>query len=111
MNAKDFVNLYQSDSLTRLVSTSLEKPHTRLHLKGLVGSMDTVIGAATFQINQQENKPANFIFIVHDREEAFFVQNDLQNLLYPRDIYLFPASYKRPYQFEEVEKCQYFAES
>ena len=67
--------------------------------------MDSVLGAATFNLIKQSKNPNNFIFIVHDREEAFFVQNDLQNLLYPMDIYLFPASYKRPYQFEEVENA------
>lgn len=105
MNAKDLVNLYQSDSLTQLIAQYIDGPTSRLHLKGLVGSMDAVLGGALFNLNRQAKKPANFIFILHDKEEAFYFQNDLQNLLHPQEVYLFPASYKRPYQFEEVENA------
>lgn len=73
---------------------------TRVRLKGLVGSLDAVIAAATFQINKQTN-----IFVLHDKEEAAYFHNDLQNLMGEKEVLLFPTSYKRPYQFDETENA------
>ncbi len=39
-----------------------------------------------------------------DRDEAAYFYNDLQHLL-EREILLFPMSYKKPYQYEEVENA------
>jgi len=66
----------------------------------LVGSLDAVIAAATYQINKQTN-----IFILHDKEEAAYFHNDLQNLMGDKEVLLFPTSYKRPYQFDETENA------
>src|SRR5688572_30260840 len=41
---------------------------------------------------------------MHDKEEAGYFQNDLQNLL-SREILLFPMSYKKPYEFDEIENA------
>ena len=73
---------------------------TRLRLKGLVGSLDAVVAAATYQINKQTN-----IFVLHDKEEAAYFHNDLQNLMGEKEVLLFPTSYKRPYQFDETENA------
>lgn len=73
---------------------------TRVRLKGLVGSLDAVVAAATFQINKQTN-----IFVLHDKEEAAYFHNDLQNLMGEKEVLLFPTSYKRPYQFDETENA------
>ena len=43
--------------------------------------------------------------ILHDREEASFFLNDIQNLLGEKEIFLFPMSYKRPYEYDEVENA------
>lgn len=73
---------------------------TRVRLKGLVGSLDAVVASATFQINKQTN-----IFVLHDKEEAAYFHNDLQNLMGEKEVLLFPTSYKRPYQFDETENA------
>ena len=44
------------------------------------------------------------LLVMQDREEANYMQNDLQSLL-EREILIFPMSYKRPYEFEEVENA------
>src|SRR5688572_25256241 len=41
---------------------------------------------------------------MHDKEEAGYFQNDLQNLL-SHEILLFPMSYKRPYEYDEIENA------
>jgi len=45
------------------------------------------------------------ILVMHDKEEAAYFQNDLQNLLGEKEVLLFPTSYKRPYQFDETENA------
>src|SRR5690606_30672170 len=48
--------------------------------------------------------PRDYLVILQDREEAAYFLNDLQNLL-EREILLFPMSYKRPYEFSDVENA------
>ncbi len=71
-----------------------------LHLKGLVGSLDAVIATATYLLNKQ-----TCLFVMHDKEEAAYFHNDLQNLIGDKEVLLFPTSYKRPYQFDETENA------
>lgn len=70
-----------------------------LRIKGLTGSLDAIFVAASFSIH-----PRDYLVILQDKEEAAYFQNDLQNLL-AREILLFPMSYKRPYEFEEIENA------
>lgn len=71
-----------------------------IHLKGLHGSLDAVVLAA-----MHKSVRANHVLIAHDKEEASFLMNDLQNLLQEKEIFLFPMSYKRPYEYDEVENA------
>lgn len=70
-----------------------------IRVKGLSGSLDSILVAATFKLH-----PHDYIVVLQDREEAGYFQNDLQNLL-GREILLFPMSYKRPYEFDDVENA------
>ncbi|MES2731559.1 MAG: transcription-repair coupling factor [Bacteroidota bacterium] len=101
MKVKEFLKLYQEDSLIQTIAGQIRQasPH-RVQLKGLIGSLDAVISAAIYEIH-----PQSCLFILHDKEEAAYFQNDLQNLLSDQDVMLFPASYKKPYQFEETENA------
>lgn len=105
MDVKDLINLYQTDRLSHLVEDSLGKNQAVVHLKGLIGSLDAVIAAAAFRISQEKKRAGHHIFILHDQEEASYFQNDLQSLLPEEKILLFPASYKRAYEFQEVENA------
>src|SRR5690606_2377074 len=49
-------------------------------------------------------QPEDYIVILQDREEAAYFQNDLQNLL-EREVLIFPMSYKRPYEYHEIENA------
>lgn len=70
-----------------------------IRLKGLAGSFDAVITASSFKLH-----PHDYFIVLQDKEEAAYFQNDLQNLL-GREILLFPMSYKRPYEFLEIENA------
>ena len=101
MKITDFLKLYKNNSLVLGVADAIKPNHTfRLKLKGLVGSLDAIIAASVYGLNHQ-----NHLFIMHDKEEAAYFFNDLQNLLIGKEILFFPTSYKRPYQFDETENA------
>ena len=71
-----------------------------VQLKGLAGSLDAVVIASLCQLNHQ-----NHLIILHDKEEAAYFHNDLQNLMPGKEVLFFPTSYKRAYEFEETENA------
>ncbi len=101
MKITDFLKLYKNNSLVLGVADTIKPNHNlRLKLRGLVGSLDAVIAASVYGLNHQ-----NHLFILHDKEEAAYFYNDLQNLLQGKEVLFFPTSYKRPYQFDETENA------
>ena len=101
MKVTEFLKIYREDPIVQTIAEQL-KPNKEkyIRLKGLVGSLDAVLSAAIFQLNKQ-----TMIMVMHDKEEAAYFQNDLQNLLGEKEVLLFPSSYKRPYQFDETENA------
>lgn len=99
LSTQDFLQLYSSDSLVQLIVNQISSQQPRVQVKGLAGSLDAVLAAAVYQ-----NLPRLNLFITNDREEAAYLQNDLQNLL-NREILYYPTSYKRPYHYEEIENA------
>lgn len=101
MKVKDFIKIYQDDSLIQaIVARIKDGKNLRIHLKNLTGSLDSVIAASVIDDLSQHQ-----LFVMHDREEANYFLNDLQNLISDKDILLFPTSYKKPYKFEETENA------
>jgi len=100
VRANDFLTIYRADGLVKTVAAGIKTPGQKnIRIKGLSGSLDAVMLSAVFKLH-----PQDFIVILQDREEAAYFQNDLQNLL-EREILLFPMSYKRPYEYDEVENA------
>ncbi|MDO1445118.1 transcription-repair coupling factor [Rhodocytophaga aerolata] len=104
MKINDFIKLYQDDSFLKTIAgktTSLANGQpAQVQVKGLIGSLDAVLGAVLYH-----NQPKPHLYILHDREEAAYFQNDLQNLMGDKEVLFFPTSYKRAYQFEETENA------
>lgn len=101
MNSKDLLSIYKSEShVIGLADTIKPNEDKSVRIKGLSGSLDAVTAAALYQINHQ-----NHIFVLHEKEEAAYFHNDLQNLLGDKEVLLFPSSYKRPYEYEETENA------
>lgn len=101
MKVNDFIKLYSEDGLIRAIADNIRPVEkVDLQLKGLIGSLDAIVAAAVYSINQQTH-----LFIMHDKEEAAYFHSDLQSLLPDKDILLFPTSYKRPYLFDETENA------
>lgn len=92
--------MYRADGLVKTVAAGVGASKRRnIHIKGLSGSLDAVILASCFKLH-----PADYLVVLQDREDAGYFQNDLQNLL-EREVLLFPMSYKRPYEFDDVENA------
>lgn len=100
MRASDFLSIYRADGFVKTVAAGIKAPSSaNIRVKGFSGSLDAVVVAAAFKLH-----PQDYLIIMQDREEAAYFLNDLQNLL-EREVLLFPMSYKRPYEFHEVENA------
>ena len=101
MKVKDFLKLYREDPIIQTIAAQIRPNEKKqIRLKGLVGSQDAVVAAAIYQLTKQTQ-----IFVLHDKEEAAYFHNDLQNLVGEKEVLLFPTSYKKPYQFDETENA------
>lgn len=93
--------MYRADSLVQTLAEGIRTSGSHpIHLKGVHGSLDAVLVAAVCK-----SLRTNHIVILHDREEASYFLNDLQNLLDKTEILFFPMSYKRPYEYIEIENA------
>ena len=101
LRANDFLKVYQEDSLVCNLAEGIRtfKPEA-IHVKGLHGSLDAVLFAATFKASKSSH-----VIVLQDREEASYFLNDLQSLLGEKDVLFFPMSYKRPYEYDETENA------
>lgn len=99
MKRKDLLSIYKKDSLVATIAEALKKETAHIQLRGLKGSIDSAVAASIYDL-----QPVNHLFILQDREEAAYFQNDLQNIL-DKEVLFFPSSYKKAYQFEEIENA------
>lgn len=100
MRANDFLSIYRADGFIKTVAAGVKaSAPANIRIRGLSGSLDAIVLAAAFKIH-----PQDYVVVLQDREEASYFLNDLQNLL-DREIFLFPMSYKRPYEFIETENA------
>jgi len=96
-----FLDIFKKDSFfSTTLQEVLDQNNRTLKLKGLKGSLDAVFAAIAYL-----EEKGNHLFILHDKEEASYFHNDLQNLLPDIEIFFFPTSYKKPYQLTEVENA------
>ena len=102
------IEQYKNSKLLSGLTPLLGKEQCRIHIKGIVGSLTAVAGAA-LAASMPEN---NFLFIALSKENAYYLQNDLETLLGEtgmemdkKRVLLFPTTYRRAYQYEETENA------
>ena len=101
MRAIDFISIYRADGLVQTLAEGIRTVKaSALRIKGLTGSLDSVLFASVYKSTR-----ATHVIILHDKEEAAYVFNDLQNLLGSKEVLFFPMSYKRPYEYDETENA------
>jgi transcription-repair coupling factor (superfamily II helicase) len=101
LDRQSFLSLYQTDPIFQTLSHQLSSKDTfKIQLKGLSGSLDMVLFSSFFK-----QKGGSHLIIAQDKEEAAYLNSDLQNLLGIEDHLIFPGSFKRPYQYDEVDNA------
>lgn len=101
MKVKDFLSRFAEHPQVVYLEGQLAAPDLRkVHLKGLKGSLDTILLAALYS-----RKPKTTLLVAHDEEEAAYLVNDLQQLLGEGKVLYFPATFKSAYQFESVDNA------
>ena len=97
INTQDFLSHYLKSPNVLTVIEHLQKTQN-LALKGISGSFEAILAASLLKQTDRIH-----LFIMHDLEEANYFINDLSNFCEVEDI--FPSSYKKPYQYEEVDSA------
>ena len=99
MDLKTVLQGYRDHAHVRNLADLISKRAIkRVHLDGLVASSDAMVLAALCL-----ELPQAAIFILGDREEAAYFQNNLENLLGQQKALLYPSSYKKSYQLEKPD--------
>lgn len=92
--------IFEHAAKTRQLQQYIEKPGTKIHAKGFIGS------ALSFEIQSLFKKSErHFLLIFNDKEEAAYYLNDLENLVSKDNVLFYPGSYRRPYQLEETDNA------
>lgn len=101
VKAHEFLFIYRADSLVQTLAEGIRtSAHANIRIKGLHGSLDAVVFAAVYK-----SVRASHLIIAEDKEEASYLLNDLQHLLGEKEVLFFPMSYKRPYEYDEIENA------
>ncbi len=101
VNIEDLLHTYLDEPQLLAFGKQLkEVPRGKFQIKGTAGSQAALLVAALWRKWQRP-----ILLILNDKEEALYFQNDLSTLLPKKEMFLFPASYKRPYQIEEVDNA------
>ena len=72
----------------------------KLHLKGLVGSADSLVAASVFLSGSKPH-----LFILNDKEQAAYFLNNVENFLGENTALFYPASYKKTFQTDELDNA------
>ncbi len=91
-------DLYRHSKIVEQLGVFLLSGKDRLHITGMVGSMPAAVAAA-LALNQPDKGQ---LFIAGNKEEAYYLLNDLETLLDEADaeleqkrVLLFPSSYRK----------------
>jgi len=98
---EELVRLYYQDSIIKTISENLDASVNKCaQLKGLSGSLPSIVISTTFLLRKQ-----SFFIVMTDKEEAAYFYNDIKELLPEAKVLFFPASYRKPYQYEEIDNA------
>lgn len=101
MDHKALLSLYQTHPLFQNLELEvLKEGEENIQIKGLSGSLDAVLLSSIYA-----QKGGIHVVIAQDKEEAAYFSTDLQSLLGSEQYYIFPTSFKRPYQYDEVDNA------
>ncbi|MGD9929822.1 MAG: transcription-repair coupling factor [Mangrovibacterium sp.] len=94
-----FRQLFEKNEAIQRVLKQVNTPGEKFHLRGLVGSSQTVFASI---LSEKLKQP--IIYILSDKEEAAYFYDDLNNLHTATNVLFYPSSYKRSIQYEQLEQ-------
>lgn len=97
MNSKQIIERYKTDTRIEDLLKAINAKNQRIHLKGLIGSLDALVVAATYFVSHK-----NMVFVLPDREEANYFLSDLESFI-EKEILLFPSSYRKSFDFTQTD--------
>ncbi|MFM7023476.1 MAG: transcription-repair coupling factor [Flavobacteriales bacterium] len=100
MEAKALADIYSSSKIIATLKDELQQQKSPINLFGAKGSLPALIAA---QIWKRRHTP--HLFLLNDNEEAAYFYNDLQQFIPKEEVFFFPASYRNPYEVEEVQNA------
>ncbi|MBP6721432.1 MAG: transcription-repair coupling factor, partial [Bacteroidia bacterium] len=101
MKIQDILKIYREHpELVELALKIKDDANGVFQIKGLAGSQSAFLLVSLFQ-----NVHRSGLIILNDKEEALYFMNELQTLMPQKEILYYPASYKRPYQLEEIDNA------
>lgn len=101
MIVKDFLQLYKNDPFIQNIAAQINSAAigSNFAIKGVSGAMDAVL------MSSISSETGLHLVICEDKEEAYYLQNDLQSLVGDQSVAIFPSSAKKPYEWEEVDNA------
>ncbi len=106
MKTPDLFQTLKTSPLFKELKHSLEKKENTV-LSGLYTSAVSLYASTLFVESTD-----SMLFILHDKEQAAYLYNDLENLLNDsgqssdkKTVLFFPASYKRPYELDHIDNA------
>ncbi|MBL7813524.1 MAG: transcription-repair coupling factor [Saprospiraceae bacterium] len=93
------IERYRTSPKVKQIADILQKTDapTRLQLNGLMGAQESFVLTGAYL-----NAPQPYLIVAIDKDEAAYLQNDLQSLLTTKTVHYLPDSFKRPTYFEEI---------
>jgi len=91
---------FQRSPQLRKLQDAIAKNQKSIAANGLVGSALSFSIASLFKGSETP-----FLVLLHDKEEAAYILNDLEQLIGDADVLFYPGSYRRPYQIEETDNA------
>lgn len=98
---QDILKIYREHPELAAFATQIREDSGGVfQIKGLAGSQSAFMLTSIFQSAHRSG-----LVILNDKEEALYFYNELQALMPQKEILYYPASYKRPYQLEEIDNA------
>jgi len=101
MNVDSLLSLFQDHPQLQDFAGQLKTDEGgKFQIKKTAGSQAAFLVSALYRMTNR-----SIVILLNDKEEALYFHNDLKSLMPRKEVLLFPASYKRPYQIEEVDNA------
>ena len=91
------ISYFGEPKIAAKLQRCIDKEKSKIWLKGLLGSSFSLTSSATIR---ESKRPHLFIF--SDKEQAQYFVNEVESLL-NNEVFFYPASYRRAYQFEQTD--------